>query len=337
MAGIIVSVNKVSWFEACVMDFGVVILFHLCLASCFADCCLLPSFFQKIKIDFQKPHHFAPCLFLLSSSEPGNLDIPESSFLHPHALLASSILFIWLLLPRILVQHAYCKTPPYRPDLRRTALAFSFSTWSVSSVRPAPEPSMQDDPSIDSIHGSGRSSSAFVVVTRESSSRCSTMKSARICLFTDVLGMYSASFSFRSLLEVTFLRAFLQSLKNGIDFSADLDRNFHSAFVRILDILGMEGLKQLPLYPDIPLSLWYLPCRPHIPPNFCQLAFGMLCLPDADRLLRRCSAKYRGTPVMSSGFQANMSRLRLSNSHNALCPSSVRVELIAIVCSGYSG
>nr|GEU40399.1 hypothetical protein [Tanacetum cinerariifolium] len=40
---------------------------------------------------------------------------------------------------------------------------------------------------------------------------------------------------------------------------------------------------------------------------------------------------------MSAGFQANMSRLRLSKPHNSFHPSSVRVEPIAIVCSGYFG
>ncbi|GKG49555.1 hypothetical protein Tco_0516007, partial [Tanacetum coccineum] len=44
-----------------------------------------------------------------------------------------------------------------------------------------------------------------------------------------------------------------------------------------------------------------------------------------------------GTPVIFAGFQANMSRLCLSKSHNAFRPSSVRVEPIAIICSGYSG
>nr|GEW34707.1 ribonuclease H-like domain-containing protein [Tanacetum cinerariifolium] len=44
----------------------------------------------------------------------------------------------------------------------------------------------------------------------------------------------------------------------------------------------------------------------------------------------------RETPVISAGFQANMSWLHLSKSYNAFHPSSVRVEPIAIVCSGYS-
>ncbi|GJU89796.1 hypothetical protein Tco_0905428 [Tanacetum coccineum] len=49
--------------------------------------------------------------FLTPGGEPGNLDIPESSFLHPHVFLACSILYVWLLLPRILFQRAYCKIP----------------------------------------------------------------------------------------------------------------------------------------------------------------------------------------------------------------------------------
>nr|GFB34272.1 reverse transcriptase domain-containing protein [Tanacetum cinerariifolium] len=64
----------------------------------------------------------------------------------------------------------------------------SFMDLSLSSstrtclVRPAPEPSMQDDPSVNNVHGSGSSSSASVVVTRESSFGCSTMKSAKFVL-----------------------------------------------------------------------------------------------------------------------------------------------------------
>nr|GEX38189.1 hypothetical protein [Tanacetum cinerariifolium] len=42
-----------------------------------------------------------------------------------------------------------------------------------------------------------------------------------------------------------------------------------------------------------------------------------------------------GLYFMSAGFQANMSRLRLSNSHNSFCPSSIRMKHIAIVYSGY--
>nr|GEV04487.1 reverse transcriptase domain-containing protein [Tanacetum cinerariifolium] len=51
-----------------------------------------------------------------------------------------------------------------------------------------PEPSMQDDPSVNKIHGSGSSSSTSIRVFGESSFGRSTMKSANICTLTDTLG-----------------------------------------------------------------------------------------------------------------------------------------------------
>ncbi|GJW36872.1 hypothetical protein Tco_0059792 [Tanacetum coccineum] len=103
-----------------------------------------------------------------------------------------------------------------------------------NATPPTLEPYTQDDPSVNSVHGSGGSSSSFVVVTGESSSGHSTMKSAKIYPFTDVLGLYSARytisssisigavsvgsstisfFNFRSPLEITFLHALLQSFE----------------------------------------------------------------------------------------------------------------------------
>nr|GEX79175.1 integrase, catalytic region, zinc finger, CCHC-type, peptidase aspartic, catalytic [Tanacetum cinerariifolium] len=58
------------------------------------------------------------------------------------------------------------------------------------TIRPAPEPSMHDDPSVNSIHGSESSSSSSMGVSGWSSSGRFTIKSARICHLTDVLGLY---------------------------------------------------------------------------------------------------------------------------------------------------
>ncbi|GKG08547.1 hypothetical protein Tco_0334379, partial [Tanacetum coccineum] len=63
------------------------------------------------------------------------------------------------------------------------------------------EPSMQDDPSVNNVYGSGSSSSAFIEVSKDSSSGRSTMKSAKICPLTDVLGMYYISYSSSSMLH----------------------------------------------------------------------------------------------------------------------------------------
>ncbi|GKF61747.1 hypothetical protein Tco_0181801, partial [Tanacetum coccineum] len=59
----------------------------------------------------------------------------------------------------------------------------------IVSISLAPEPSMHDDPSVNSIHGSESSSLSSIGVSGESSSGRSTMKSARICPLTEVLGL----------------------------------------------------------------------------------------------------------------------------------------------------
>nr|GFD23849.1 hypothetical protein [Tanacetum cinerariifolium] len=56
-------------------------------------------------------------------------------------------------------------------------------------IRPAPEPSMHEDPSVKSIHGSESSSLSSMGVSRGSSFRSSTMNSARICPLIDVLSL----------------------------------------------------------------------------------------------------------------------------------------------------
>nr|GEW28198.1 hypothetical protein [Tanacetum cinerariifolium] len=96
-----------------------------------------------------------------------------------------------------------------RGDLRLTALAFFASAGRVSSVRylkigviqvnsipsgfvsisPASEPSVQDDPSVNKIYGSGSSSSTSIRVSRDPSSGRSTMKYSSIFPLTDTLGL----------------------------------------------------------------------------------------------------------------------------------------------------
>ncbi|GKD52408.1 hypothetical protein Tco_1281384 [Tanacetum coccineum] len=55
------------------------------------------------------------------------------------------------------------------------------------------------------------------------------------------------------------------------------------------------------------------------------------------RTFIRCFAMDLGTPVMSDGFQANMSRLLLSKSQISIFPFFDRLPPIVTVCSGYSG
>ncbi|GJT74213.1 hypothetical protein Tco_1040938 [Tanacetum coccineum] len=46
---------------------------------------------------------------------------------------------------------------------------------------------------------------------------------------------------------------------------------------------------------------------------------------------------FRGTPVISVGFQAKISKFCLSKEHSFLRPFSVNVDPMTTVCSGYSG
>ncbi|GKD73774.1 hypothetical protein Tco_1332056 [Tanacetum coccineum] len=55
------------------------------------------------------------------------------------------------------------------------------------------------------------------------------------------------------------------------------------------------------------------------------------------RMFKRCSAMDLGTPVISAGFQANISKLSLSRLQSSILPFSDKLLPIVIVCSGYSG
>nr|GFB31192.1 hypothetical protein [Tanacetum cinerariifolium] len=57
------------------------------------------------------------------------------------------------------------------------------------SIRPAPEPSMHNDPSVNNTHGPGSSYSSSMGVSEGLSSGRSIIKSARICPLIDVLGL----------------------------------------------------------------------------------------------------------------------------------------------------
>ncbi|GKC46616.1 hypothetical protein Tco_1064338 [Tanacetum coccineum] len=54
-------------------------------------------------------------------------------------------------------------------------------------------------------------------------------------------------------------------------------------------------------------------------------------------MFRLCSAMDLGTPVMSTGFQANMYKLFLSRLQSFILPFSDRLPPTVTVCSGYSG
>ncbi|GKF74248.1 hypothetical protein Tco_0220580 [Tanacetum coccineum] len=93
------------------------------------------------------------------------------------------------------------------------------------NINPTPEPSIQDDPSVNKVHGSGNSSGSTMGSFGDSSSGHSTIKSANICPLIDVLGLqhwefgyefihlFEGYFGFPSPLEIALLCALLQAFE----------------------------------------------------------------------------------------------------------------------------
>ncbi|GKF43613.1 hypothetical protein Tco_0130165, partial [Tanacetum coccineum] len=75
----------------------------------------------------------------------------------------------------------------------------------LTSMPLASEPSAQEDPSVNSVHGFGSSSAPSMSVSSKLSSGHSIIKSARICPLTDVLGRYWMSCSSSSKLYLSSL------------------------------------------------------------------------------------------------------------------------------------
>ncbi|GKD18686.1 hypothetical protein Tco_1207844, partial [Tanacetum coccineum] len=62
------------------------------------------------------------------------------------------------------------------------------------SMRPSPEPSTHDEPSVNNVHGSGSTSGSAMSSSEDSSSGRSTIKSANIWPLIAVLGLYWMSY-----------------------------------------------------------------------------------------------------------------------------------------------
>nr|GEY33076.1 hypothetical protein [Tanacetum cinerariifolium] len=301
---------------------------------------------------------------LAQGDEPSSLDIPLSFFLHPHALLASSILSVKLVDVILLRASAFLfsllNTCFIKNFLKFTANALTFSRF--ISIKPALKPSTQDDPSVNNVHGFESPSFASMGVSNVSSSGRSTMKSTKICPLTDVLSLYCMSYSPSSILYFCILSAISGfdsiyligwSVMTIIDAANKIDWHFLSLPVRHQDcthsflccrkaLISCSSVFQTKRH--FRVAEYPLACDEGST-NFSTSSYIALFLYGAwplffcltgehpSRTFNLCSAMCCGTPVISAGFQVNMSRSRLSRSHNAFWPSAVRVEPIAIVCS----
>ncbi|GJZ24433.1 hypothetical protein Tco_0561892 [Tanacetum coccineum] len=175
------------------------------------------------------------------------------------------------------------------------------------SISPAPEPSIQDDPFVNKVQGSNSSSGYAMSSSRDSSSDCSTIKSSNICPLIDILGLYWMSQHWELRDE------FLHLSEGYFGFLSPLE-------ITLLCAL-LQGFKERQHPGDGKL-------------RSASALSGHTFSPHPSRIFRRCSAMCRGKPVMSAGLQAKTSRFCLSKAHSSLRPFSVRLDPMAIVCSG---
>nr|GEV83695.1 transposase (putative), gypsy type [Tanacetum cinerariifolium] len=222
-------------------------------------------------------------------------------------------------------------------------------------IRPAPERSMHDDPSVNSIHGSGVNVMFFQLkaLFEKSSYDFRVRQYLLYGLVRDYNDCVCLEIPFQpTALTASFAAA--RVLKNDNDVSADLDRNllrlprFPFSFCTSFKHFGDGKLRTastlsghtfnpsaFTLYPrNVPFLIpKHLKGYPQKDSTFQSISSSG----HPSRIFSMCSAMCCGTPVIFDGFQAMMSRLRLSRLHSSFRPSSVKVEHIAIVCSGYSG
>nr|GEY71433.1 hypothetical protein [Tanacetum cinerariifolium] len=195
----------------------------------------------------------------------------------------------------------------------------------IVNISHAPEPSVQKDPFVNRIHGSGSSSSTFISVSSESSSGRLTIESASIYFLTDTL-----------------------VLKNGKDFSDDLAKNLFRLASFPFNLCmsfnhfedgRLKTASTLSGHTFSPLVLTLYPKNiPSSTPKVVHVYFEISSNLFVEHLIHQtlCFAICLGTPVISAGFQAKISKLRWSRPHNLLWPPSVRVEPIITARFRYS-
>nr|GEW97112.1 hypothetical protein [Tanacetum cinerariifolium] len=163
--------------------------------------------------------------------------------------------------------------------------------------RPALKPSTQDDQSMNSVHGSKSSSSVSMGVFRESSFGRSTMKSAKICPLSDVLGLYFRDDN--NCVSLAWLTKYASTCFASL-FVIKTALTASRADASVLNVSSMSHIISCSVRLLIAMSSTY------------TSMFLSICFWNA--LSTRCclySAMCHKTPVISAGFHANASRLHL--------------------------
>nr|GEW10116.1 hypothetical protein [Tanacetum cinerariifolium] len=178
-------------------------------------------------------------------------------------------------------------------------LKVNFVPSGLVSISPAPDPSTYDDPSVNNVHGSCR-----VLITDApggASSGFPTRKSARIRPFTDVRGQDGSCKTASVLSGHRFIPSGFIMYPRNIPSAAP------NLLYLYLDCLGaLQGL----------------------PPFFCLTGV----YPSG--ILSRCSIIDRGTPAMSDGCHANISKFLFKSVHSFVHTFIDTVPSIVISWSG---
>ncbi|GJY72846.1 hypothetical protein Tco_0477277, partial [Tanacetum coccineum] len=210
-------------------------------------------------------------------------------------------------------------------------------------MSPAPDPSRHDDPSVNRVYDFGIASSAGASIGGPSSSGLLAIKSAKIWpriddLFDGLVRDYYHQIclevspeSSRGMTALTTSLAAQRVLKKRSGFSVDLDKNlfklasFPLRLCASFSIWGDRNFITASTFSGQALIPLMLTMWPRNAPSFVIIH------------LQRCSAMDLGTPVISVGFQENISKLSLSKLQSSILPFSDRLPPIVTICFGYSG
>ncbi|GJU15101.1 hypothetical protein Tco_1143067 [Tanacetum coccineum] len=200
------------------------------------------------------------------------------------------------------------------------------------NISPAPEPSIQDDPSVNKVHGSSNSSGSAMSLSRNSSSSRSMIKSANIY----PLSMSLLTSGPRRARLTKYTRNCLPPLsviKTALIASlAAAKYMISSSFSFGAVSIGSSAMSFF-----ICLKATSASCEPLKSLFLCAFSgfFEERQHPrdgrHPSRTFRRCSAMFRGTPVISAGFQEKTSRM---NGHFYLLVQHLTGHGVLCACPG---
>ncbi|GKB20081.1 hypothetical protein Tco_0854004 [Tanacetum coccineum] len=202
-----------------------------------------------------------------------------------------------------------------------------------------PDPSTHDDPSVKSVYGSYRVSTTDV--SGGLSSGFSIRKSARICfLQTSLAVIIAIGCAWKYLCNLLAAKTSDRTsfsigvLNSGKDFSTDLERNlfklanFPLRLWTFLIVRGDGSCSTTSVFVTLNTQVINITLL-MVLANLAVKALSTSPVEYPSRILSRCSAIDRGTPVMSDGCHANISKFSIRSEHSYVRPFADSVPPIA--------